>query len=79
MFFAHVGGVPVEEALLPLVSAASAALVLARAWLGSRLRRGRRWSPVRFLRASDGFAAFAGSLPIERQCRRPMTGKAEAR
>jgi hypothetical protein len=42
MFFAHVGGVPVEEALLPFVSGASAALVLARAWLGSRLRRGRR-------------------------------------
>jgi hypothetical protein len=42
MFFADVGGVPVEEALLPLVSGASAALVLARAWLGSRLRRGRR-------------------------------------
>ena len=28
MFFAHVGGVPVEEALLPLVSGASAALLL---------------------------------------------------
>ena len=37
--FAHVGGVPVEEALLPLVSGASAALLLARAWLVSRLRR----------------------------------------
>ena len=34
--FAHVGGVPVEEALLPLVSGASAALLLARAWLVSR-------------------------------------------
>ena len=33
MFFAHVGGVPVEEALLPLVSGASAALLLARTWL----------------------------------------------
>ena len=42
MFFAHVGVVPVEEALLPWVSGASAALVLARAWLGARLRRGRR-------------------------------------
>ena len=43
MFFAHLGGVPVEEALLPLLSGwASAALVLARAWLGTRLRRGRR-------------------------------------
>ncbi len=41
MFFAHVSGVPVEEALLPLVGGASAALALARAWLGSRLR-GRR-------------------------------------
>ena len=34
--FAHVGGVPVEEALLPLVSWASAALLLARGWLVSR-------------------------------------------
>jgi hypothetical protein len=42
MFFAHVGGVPVEEAVLAWGSGASAALVLARAWLGSRLRRGRR-------------------------------------
>ena len=40
--FAHVGGVPVEEALLPLVGGAPAALLLARAWLASRLRRGRR-------------------------------------
>jgi hypothetical protein len=39
---AHVGGVPLEEALLPLVSGASAALLLAPAWLVSRLRRGRR-------------------------------------
>jgi hypothetical protein len=42
MFVAHVGGVPVEEALLPLVGGACAALVLARAWLGARLRRVRR-------------------------------------
>jgi hypothetical protein len=42
MFFAHVGGVPVEEALLPLVGGAAAALALARAWIGARLRRGRR-------------------------------------
>ena len=42
MFFARVGGVPVEAALLSLVSGTSAALALARAWLGSRLRRGRR-------------------------------------
>ena len=41
MFFAHVGGVPVEEALLSLVSGASAALVATRAWLGSRLGRRR--------------------------------------
>jgi hypothetical protein len=39
---AHVGGVPLEEALLPLLSGASAALLLARVWLVSRLRRGRR-------------------------------------
>ena len=39
MFFAHVGGVPVEEALLPLVSGVGAGLLLARAWIVSRLRR----------------------------------------
>jgi hypothetical protein len=40
--FAHVGGVPVEEALPSLAGGASAALLLARAWLASRQRRGRR-------------------------------------
>jgi hypothetical protein len=39
---AHVGDVPVEEALLPWVSGTGAALLLARAWLASRLGRGRR-------------------------------------
>jgi hypothetical protein len=38
---AHVGGLPVEEALLPLMSGAGAGLLLARAWVASRLRRGR--------------------------------------
>ena len=38
---AHVGGVPVEEALLPWVSGAGAALLLARVWVGSRLRKRR--------------------------------------
>jgi hypothetical protein len=42
MFLAHVAGMPVEEALLPLVGGASAAMVLARAWLGSRLRPERQ-------------------------------------
>jgi hypothetical protein len=32
---AHVGGLPVEEALLPL----SAWLLLARGWIAARLRR----------------------------------------
>jgi hypothetical protein len=49
MIFAHIGGVPVEEALLPLAGGASAALVLARGWLGSRVRcpflPGERWIP----------------------------------
>jgi hypothetical protein len=34
---AHVGGVPIEEALLPLVSWAGAGLLLARAWVASRV------------------------------------------
>ena len=33
---AHVGGVPVEEILLPLVSGVGAGLLLARAWVVSR-------------------------------------------
>jgi hypothetical protein len=37
---AHVGAFPVEE-LLPSAAGAGVALVLARAWLMLRLRRGR--------------------------------------
>ena len=37
---AHVGGMPLEETLLPLLSGAGAGLMLARAWLLSRRRRG---------------------------------------
>jgi hypothetical protein len=39
---AHVGGVPLEEALLPLASWAGAGLVLARACLAARVRRSER-------------------------------------
>ena len=40
---AHLGGVPVEEALLPLASGAGAGLMLlARTWVVSRVRRERR-------------------------------------
>ena len=38
---AHVAGVPVEETLLPLLSGVGAGLVLARAWVVSRVRDGR--------------------------------------
>jgi hypothetical protein len=38
---AHVGGVPFEETLLALVSGSGIALLLARAWVMSRVRRGR--------------------------------------
>ncbi len=38
---AHVGGVPLEEALLPMATGASVALLLARGWLVFLLR-GRR-------------------------------------
>jgi hypothetical protein len=38
---AHVGGVPVEETLLPFVSWAGVGLLLARGWVVSRVRRGR--------------------------------------
>ena len=40
---AHLGGLPVEEALLSMVSGASAALLMGRAWLASRSRRRLRW------------------------------------
>jgi hypothetical protein len=38
---AHIGGVPVEETLLSLLSCGGAGLLLARAWVASRVRRGR--------------------------------------
>jgi hypothetical protein len=38
---AHVGGVPLEEAL-PALPSAGAGLLLARVWLTARLRRRRR-------------------------------------
>jgi hypothetical protein len=38
---AHVGGMPLEETLLPLVSGSGVALLLARAWVMSRVRGGR--------------------------------------
>jgi hypothetical protein len=43
MPLAHVGGVPLEETLLPWASAASAGLLLARAWAA-------RWRTRRFTR-----------------------------
>ena len=36
---AHIGGVPIEESLLPWVSGAGAGLALARAWLASHRQR----------------------------------------
>ena len=36
---AHIGGVPLEEALLPLVNGLSAGLLLAGAWVATRVRR----------------------------------------
>jgi hypothetical protein len=36
---AHIAGVPVEETLLPLLSGVGAGLLLARAWVVSRVRR----------------------------------------
>ena len=40
MIIAHVGGVPVEEAL-PALAGTGTALLVARAWLTLRLRRRR--------------------------------------
>jgi cytochrome oxidase assembly protein ShyY1 len=41
MIASHVGGVPLEEILLPLASGAGAGLLLARGWVLSRVRRQR--------------------------------------
>ena len=39
MIFAHVGGVPVEEALPALASGLGTTVLVARAWLLARVRR----------------------------------------
>ena len=39
---AHVGGVPIEEALLPLVTYVGAGLLFGRTWIASHVRRRRR-------------------------------------
>ena len=39
---AHIAGVPLEETLLPLLSGLGAGLLLARAWIVSRVPRARR-------------------------------------
>ena len=39
---AHVAGVPMEEALLPLMSGLGTGLLVTRAWLVSRRRRSAR-------------------------------------
>jgi hypothetical protein len=41
IFFAHVGGVPVEELLLPSLTGAGTGLLVARNWIIQRLRRHR--------------------------------------
>jgi hypothetical protein len=41
MIFAHVGGVPVEELLLPSLTGAGTGLLVARNWMIRRLRRHR--------------------------------------
>lgn len=38
--FAHVGGMPVEE-FIPWLAGPGAGLVVARAWISVRLRKGR--------------------------------------
>jgi hypothetical protein len=41
MLFAHVGGVPVEEVILPTLTSGAAGLIVARGWLVTQLRRRR--------------------------------------
>jgi hypothetical protein len=42
VILAHVAGVPVEEVVLPLASGAGTVLLLARAWVAVRFRKGPR-------------------------------------
>jgi len=63
---AHAGGVPLEETLLPLVSGGGAALLLLpRAWLRSRLRRGHELngSAPRIVDNPDGSRRPPGAHP----------------
>ena len=50
MTLAHIGGVPVEETLQPVLIA----LLLSGAWLGARLRRRPIHRTLRPERTSDG-------------------------
>ena len=43
---AHVAGIPLEETLLPLLSGLGAGLLLARAWIASRMRHPRTPQPA---------------------------------
>jgi hypothetical protein len=50
---AHIAGVPVEEALLPLMSGVGPGLMLASAWVASHVRRARRPRHERHDRGAD--------------------------
>ena len=39
---AHIAGVPLEEAVLPVLSGIGTGLLVARAWVATRIRRRRR-------------------------------------
>jgi hypothetical protein len=41
MIIAHIGGVPVEEAVLPMATWLGVGLLLTRGWVASRVRRRR--------------------------------------
>ena len=42
---AHVGGMPLEEILVPLIGAAGAGTLVARSWVRSHFRRTRTTTP----------------------------------
>jgi hypothetical protein len=54
---AHAAGIPVEETLLPLLSGVSAGLLLARAWVVSRVRHPRSPRHARPQNADAGLTA----------------------
>jgi hypothetical protein len=71
---AHVGGVPVEE-ILPAVAGTGTGLLVARAWIMLRVRRGREPETS----SDTSLARNAPATPERQSTRVPKTSKTSAR